>query len=99
MWLGFSPEVPQDSKLCRKKLLMLPEHRLVTDISTKWSSGYDAVDFFPEQRPVDTDALLYPKVRKRDKDISTFTELDIIQCAGVHLGPEASDGGYMCNVR
>ncbi|XP_041822861.1 E3 SUMO-protein ligase ZBED1-like [Melanotaenia boesemani] len=61
----------------KQKLLELPAHKLITDISTRWNSAYDMVERFLEQQPAVTAALLSPDVRKKEKDISTFTESDI----------------------
>ncbi len=61
----------------KQKLLELPTNKLITDVSTRWNSAYDMVARFLEQQPAITAALLSPKVRKREKEISTFTESDI----------------------
>lgn len=58
-------------------MLELPAHKLITDVSTRWNSAYDMVERFLEQQPAVTAALLSPDMRKREKEISTFTELDI----------------------
>ncbi|KAK0141271.1 Zinc finger BED domain-containing protein 1 [Merluccius polli] len=60
-----------------QRLLELPAHKLITDVSTRWNSAYDMVEHFLEQQPAVTAALLSPDVRKREKEISTFIESDI----------------------
>lgn len=61
----------------KQKLLELPVHRLVTDVATRWNSAFDMVVQFLEQQPAVTAALLSLEVRKKEKEISTFTEFDI----------------------
>ncbi|KAL0151535.1 hypothetical protein M9458_053187 [Cirrhinus mrigala] len=61
----------------KQKLLDLPVHRLITDVSTRWNSVHDMVERFLEQQPAITAALLSAELRKREKAICTFTESDI----------------------
>lgn len=61
----------------KQKLLELPAHRLITDVSTRWNSAHNMVERFLEQQPVITAALISAEVRKRDKNICTFTESEV----------------------
>lgn len=89
--------------------------RLVTDVATRWNSAFDMIEHFLEQQAAVTAALLSPDVRKREKDIGTFTESDILNaeefvqelkplnkvamCGRVCSGIEATSGGYVRYIR
>ncbi|KAK7898586.1 hypothetical protein WMY93_019439 [Mugilogobius chulae] len=61
----------------KQKLLGLPVHKLITDVVTRWNSAFEMVERFLEQQAAVTASLLSPEVRRREKDISTLTEMDI----------------------
>ncbi|XP_060780360.1 E3 SUMO-protein ligase ZBED1-like [Neoarius graeffei] len=61
----------------KQQLLGLPVHRLVTDVPTRWNSAFDMVEHFLQQQPAITATLLSTEVRKKEKDVCTFTEEDI----------------------
>ncbi|XP_017261968.1 E3 SUMO-protein ligase ZBED1-like [Kryptolebias marmoratus] len=60
-----------------QKLLDLPQHKLLTDVSTRWNSALDMLERFLEQQPAVSAALLAPEVRKQEKDLCSLTEADI----------------------
>uniref|UniRef100_A0A672JQE7 BED-type domain-containing protein n=1 Tax=Salarias fasciatus TaxID=181472 RepID=A0A672JQE7_SALFA len=57
--------------------LQLPQHRLITDVITRWNSSYDMTERFLEQQPAIVAALLSNEVRKNEKEVFTLTEADI----------------------
>ncbi|XP_051809325.1 E3 SUMO-protein ligase ZBED1-like [Acanthochromis polyacanthus] len=61
----------------KQKLLNLQQHKLQTDVVTRWNSAHDMLQRFLEQQPAVTAALLSNEVRKNEKDISTLSEADI----------------------
>ncbi|KAM3871381.1 E3 SUMO-protein ligase ZBED1-like [Diretmus argenteus] len=61
----------------KQKLLQLPTHKLKTDVSTRWNSGYEMLQRFLEQQPAICAALLSPEVRRSNTDIFTLNETDI----------------------
>ncbi len=61
----------------KQKLLNLEQHKLKTDVVTRWNSAHDMLQRFLEQQPAVTAALLSSEVRKNEKDISTLSEADI----------------------
>ena len=60
----------------KQKLLNLEQHKLKTDVVTRWNSAHDMLQRFLEQ-PAITAALLSNEVRKNEKDICTLSEADI----------------------
>ena len=60
-----------------QKMLQLPNHKLKTDVSTRWNSAYEMLKRFLEQQPAICAALLSPDVRKNSTDIFTLNETDI----------------------
>lgn len=61
----------------KQKLLNLEQHKLKTDVVTRWNSAHDMLQRFLEQQPAITTALLSNEVRKNEKDICTLSEADI----------------------
>ncbi|KAI4786636.1 hypothetical protein KUCAC02_035579 [Chaenocephalus aceratus] len=58
----------------KRRLLHLPEHKLMTDVVTRWNSAHDMLERFLEQQPAICAALLSSEVRKTEKDLCTLTE-------------------------
>lgn len=48
-----------------QNLLSLKNHKLKTDVCTRWNSAYDMVERFLEQQPAVCATLLSPRVRKK----------------------------------
>ncbi|KAJ4940992.1 hypothetical protein JOQ06_027279 [Pogonophryne albipinna] len=61
----------------KQRLLQLPEHKLMTDVVTRWNSAHDMLERFLEQQPAICAALLWREVRKTEKDLCTLTESDV----------------------
>lgn len=61
----------------KQNLLQLPEHKLITDVVTRWNSAHNMLERFLEQQPAISAALLAGEVRRSEKDICTFSESDI----------------------
>ena len=61
----------------KQKLLGLPCHKLITDVSTRWNSAFEMVDRFLEQQPAICATLLSPQVRKGESDLCTLNETDV----------------------
>nr|XP_055054000.1 E3 SUMO-protein ligase ZBED1-like [Misgurnus anguillicaudatus] len=61
----------------KQRLLRLPEHKLMTDVVTRWNSAHDMLERFLEQQPAICAALLSSEVRKTEKDLCTLTESDV----------------------
>ncbi|KAI7802176.1 putative zinc finger BED domain-containing protein 1-like [Triplophysa rosa] len=61
----------------KQKLLQLPEHKLMTDVITRWNSAFDMLQRFLEQQPAICAALLSGEVRKTEKEVCTLSESDI----------------------
>ncbi|KAI4819180.1 hypothetical protein KUCAC02_004449 [Chaenocephalus aceratus] len=61
----------------KQRLLQLPEHKLMTDVVTRWNSAHDMLERFLEQQPAICAALLSSEVRKTEKDLCTLTESDV----------------------
>lgn len=61
----------------KQKLLELPEHKLITDVVTRWNSAHDMLERFLEQQPAVSAALLSSEVRKTEKEVCTLCESDI----------------------
>lgn len=69
----------------KQKLLDLPQHKLVTDVPTRWNSAFEMVERFLEQQAAISAALLAPEIRKQEKDLSSLTEADITTAEAVAL--------------
>ncbi|KAJ4919271.1 hypothetical protein JOQ06_022231 [Pogonophryne albipinna] len=61
----------------KQRLLQLPEHKLMTDVVTRWNSAHNMLERFLEQQPAICAALLSSEVRKTEKDLCTLTESDV----------------------
>ncbi|XP_014677757.1 PREDICTED: zinc finger BED domain-containing protein 1-like, partial [Priapulus caudatus] len=61
----------------KQKMLQLPVHKLLIDVSTRWNSSYDMMQRFLEQQPAIVATLLSPELRKASKDIYTLKDDDI----------------------
>ncbi|XP_056322340.1 E3 SUMO-protein ligase ZBED1-like [Danio aesculapii] len=61
----------------KQRLLQLPEHKLLTDVVTRWNSAHDMLERFLEQQPAICATLLLSEVRKTEKDLCTLTESDV----------------------
>ncbi|XP_078128000.1 E3 SUMO-protein ligase ZBED1-like [Sander vitreus] len=61
----------------KQRLLRLPEHKLMTDVVTRWNSVHDMLERFLEQQAAICAALLSSEVRKTEKDLCTLTESDV----------------------
>ncbi|XP_034024641.1 zinc finger BED domain-containing protein 1-like [Thalassophryne amazonica] len=61
----------------KQKLLQLPEHKLLTDVVTRWNSAHDMLQRFLEQQPAISAALLSGEIRKTEKEVCTLSESDI----------------------
>ena len=64
-------------QLERQKLLGLPCHKLITDVSPRWNSTYETVDRSLEQQAAICATLLSPQVRKGEADLCTLTKTDV----------------------
>ncbi|XP_056599072.1 E3 SUMO-protein ligase ZBED1-like [Triplophysa dalaica] len=61
----------------KQKLLDLPSHKLKTDVVTRWNSALEMLEWFLEQHPAISAALLSPEGRRSEKDIFTLSEAAI----------------------
>lgn len=64
----------------KQRLLNLPEHKLMTDVATRWNSAHDMLEWFIEQQPAICAALRSAEVRKNAKDLWTLNDADL-SCA------------------
>uniref|UniRef100_A0A8C5MWL9 BED-type domain-containing protein n=1 Tax=Leptobrachium leishanense TaxID=445787 RepID=A0A8C5MWL9_9ANUR len=61
----------------KQKCLGLKNHKLITDVTTRWNSSYDMVERFLQQQPAICATLISPEVRKRESDLCTLNETDV----------------------
>ncbi|XP_053573689.1 E3 SUMO-protein ligase ZBED1-like [Bombina bombina] len=61
----------------KQKCLGLKNHKLITDVTTRWNSSYDMVERFLEQQPAIYATLLSPEVRKSESDLCTLNVTDV----------------------
>ncbi|XP_056308106.1 zinc finger BED domain-containing protein 4-like [Danio aesculapii] len=61
----------------KQRLLQLPEHKLMTDVVTRWNSAHDMLERFLEQQLAICATLLSSEVSKTEKDLCTLTESDV----------------------
>lgn len=57
--------------------LNIVDHKLTTDVATRWNSACDMLERFLEQQPAICAALLDKEVRKNAKDLWTLNDADI----------------------
>lgn len=60
-----------------QQCLGLNNHKLITDVSTRWNSAYGMVERFLEQQPAICATLLSPEVRRGESDLCILTETDV----------------------
>lgn len=61
----------------KQTYLGLKNHKLITDVATRWNSAYDMVERFLEQQPAICATSLSPEVRKGQSDLCTLNETDV----------------------
>ena len=61
----------------KQKLLNLPQHKLICDVSTRWNSSYDMMSRYLEQQPAVYATLLSPEIRKNFKELVTLSDDDL----------------------
>ncbi|XP_077314545.1 E3 SUMO-protein ligase ZBED1-like [Lithobates pipiens] len=61
----------------KQKCLGLKNHKLITDVPTRWNNAYDMVERFLEQQPSVCATLLSLEVRKGESDLCTLNETDV----------------------
>ncbi|XP_055068182.2 E3 SUMO-protein ligase ZBED1-like [Misgurnus anguillicaudatus] len=61
----------------KQQCLGLSNHKLITDVATRWNSAFDMIDRFLEQQPAICATLLSPEVRKGESDLFTLTDTDV----------------------
>jgi len=61
----------------KQKLLQLPLHKLIMDVTTRWNSTLDMLDRYLEQQAAIAAALTSPGMRQNARDIDTLDSSDI----------------------
>ena len=58
----------------KQRLLNVPQHKLIIDVSTRWNSAVDMMARFVEQQHAMYAALMSKELRTRERDMSAFQE-------------------------
>ncbi|XP_051806127.1 E3 SUMO-protein ligase ZBED1-like [Acanthochromis polyacanthus] len=58
----------------RQRMLELPAHKLIHDVSTRWNTTYDMLERYLEQQAAIYSALMEKDVKKHLKDISVLND-------------------------
>lgn len=62
----------------KQKLLELPPHKLIMDVTTRWNSTLDMLVRYLEQQAAIAEALTGPEVRQHSRTIDTLDTCDIV---------------------
>ncbi|XP_065103982.2 E3 SUMO-protein ligase ZBED1-like [Paramisgurnus dabryanus] len=62
----------------KQKLLELPQHKLIMDVTTRWNSTLDMLVRYLEQQAAIAAALTGPEVRQHARNIDTLDTCDIV---------------------
>ena len=61
----------------KQRLLNVPQHKLIIDVSTRWNSAVDMMARFVEQQHAMYAALMSKELRTRERDMSAFQEEEV----------------------
>ncbi|XP_060792575.1 zinc finger BED domain-containing protein 4-like [Neoarius graeffei] len=62
--------------MSKQKLLQLPPHKLIMDVTTRWNSTVDMLDCYLEQQAAIAAALTSPEIRQNARTIDTLDSSD-----------------------